>query len=848
MTATRAPLHDDLEPGSGLSPANLDKFALIAAGGLIGFAVVLWIAANWAAISEATRLTVAAAIVVGSGVVAVSVPRLIIPAAIVGLFATGGLLALIGMIYQTGADNWTLFALWALLGIAWGLAARHDAVWVPWTAVACTALALYAHSGRPNMTLGIDAVSGVPTLTAWTIGLLIAGMFSPAAGLDPVLGRTRWAYRFALTLAVVAIAAGVTSTLPWSFGRTHGGINVYALLGTLMLVGMTFAVSRLRPLELPLLVLTGFALYAVLLGYVWQVSVGVQGRFFVLIFLTLSTGLAFIFIGALKKLASAAAAKAASGDDINGTARAVVDWAQSWPVMVATNLTGLVGAIAALLFLAALTSLHPIGLLLGIVVLAAALTFSGVSFEVVSSSLLIAVLIGIAALLHFDSKVQYGGLIFALITTASAVFTPSRRLTTLLGNATAIALAFGLQGWRPGPPFLAADITIPAVLAALAIGGVMQARGLQTTNRSERSERGPIQPQDDELGRLEAFVTGFAALVLLIAIVQAGSTYLSPAFMGGSGRATRHTPVLSLVPDVAKLASVGMVIVAASIAIAARRLPLTPSAMAATLVLAALAFAYPPLGCVTLVGAAAWAGGHRVVAVTAAITVLWITGAFYYATGLPLREKAAYLAGLGAILFVAPLVGLVVPGIGPNVRSTGPAASTPSGAIGTTRNPKLTVIAGIAATLLLAGGAVALNEHTLRTGRTIYLPLMPVDPRSLTQGDFMALNFDVRPWDGRRSGGQSWLAAEATIDGRNVAKFTGRTVVSQPPYPREADRTIIRLAYRKGRYVPGTDALFFEEGKERPFEVKARYGIFAVDSHGNARLTGLADQDFQKIR
>ena len=48
-----------------------------------------------------------------------------------GLFL-GALLALLGQIYQTGADTWELFAWWALLLLPWALAGASQALWLLW--------------------------------------------------------------------------------------------------------------------------------------------------------------------------------------------------------------------------------------------------------------------------------------------------------------------------------------------------------------------------------------------------------------------------------------------------------------------------------------------------------------------------------------------------------------------------------------------------------------------------------------------------------------------------------------------------------------------------------------------
>ena len=55
----------------------------------------------------------------------------------------GILLALIGQTYQTGADPWQLFALWALLMTPWAIVARASAVWILWIVLVNVGAVLY---------------------------------------------------------------------------------------------------------------------------------------------------------------------------------------------------------------------------------------------------------------------------------------------------------------------------------------------------------------------------------------------------------------------------------------------------------------------------------------------------------------------------------------------------------------------------------------------------------------------------------------------------------------------------------------------------------------------------------
>ncbi len=66
---------------------------------------------------------------------------------LVMLFLTvGGLLALFGQVYQTGADPWQLFALWALLVSVLVVATGQVVLWMLWSLILNVALALYIGS------------------------------------------------------------------------------------------------------------------------------------------------------------------------------------------------------------------------------------------------------------------------------------------------------------------------------------------------------------------------------------------------------------------------------------------------------------------------------------------------------------------------------------------------------------------------------------------------------------------------------------------------------------------------------------------------------------------------------
>lgn len=154
------------------------------------------------------------------------------------------------------------------------------------------------------------------------------------------------------------------------------------------------------------------------------------------------------------------------------------------------------------------------------------------------------------------------------------------------------------------------------------------------------------------------------------------------------------------------------------------------------------------------------------------------------------------------------------------------------------------------------------KERLLREGTTVFLALAPVDPRSLMQGDYMALEYavarSVSEVRGRRPllsglifGGRSARSGEPwSEDGLMVvdtrasegASFV-RVDQGEALGPGE-----VRLRYRvrgSGTRV-GTDAFYFEEGTAEVYAA-ARFGELRVDDDGESVLVGLADADRQPL-
>jgi uncharacterized membrane-anchored protein len=140
----------------------------------------------------------------------------------------------------------------------------------------------------------------------------------------------------------------------------------------------------------------------------------------------------------------------------------------------------------------------------------------------------------------------------------------------------------------------------------------------------------------------------------------------------------------------------------------------------------------------------------------------------------------------------------------------------------------LVLVAGLVV-LVGVNGSIVAKERIRRNGERIYLELAPVDPRSLMQGDYMALRFEIAR---RLSPAESGSAA-IKLDERGVAHLD--------PDPQKGGLRI-RYRVRNGAIWLGTNAYFFEEGTADRYS-GARFGEFRLDREtGEAVLTGLRDE------
>jgi uncharacterized membrane-anchored protein len=156
----------------------------------------------------------------------------------------------------------------------------------------------------------------------------------------------------------------------------------------------------------------------------------------------------------------------------------------------------------------------------------------------------------------------------------------------------------------------------------------------------------------------------------------------------------------------------------------------------------------------------------------------------------------------------------------------------------------LIALVACAASLGLVNYSIFAKERLLARGTVVVLELAPVDPRSLMQGDYMALRFRMANDAGAA------VRAAAAPDGRIVATLDERGVATyrglHDGTPVASNEVLLRYRVRNGDIKFATNAFFFQEGTGRRYE-GARYGELRVAPDGELLLTGLRDKDLRPL-
>ncbi|MHA3904541.1 GDYXXLXY domain-containing protein [Castellaniella sp. WN] len=813
----------------------LARCAGLLAAVLAGASLVFWVAANWSRMTQDVRLagvqgTLALLVVLAAGLARRGNPAAE-PMAGLAALATGALLALVGQIYQTGADAWELFLAWAVLILPWLAAIRSVFLVLLWAALLNLSLWLFLNGSAPFAWWRWN-VSALPG--AWLLGL-DGILLALAECLRPAWRDPRGLIRRVLAAATLAWAVAVAAQGAVLDGAGDAGLLALGLVPVLAVYGV-YARWRPDPAVAALALLAGIGVAGFVLAPRADSLEGLLG----LALLVLALGL-WAIRHALRLRAAVSPAVEAGPAPAARDGRA--DAAPASPESRADedDAPWYVTALR-------IGILIPVVLLLGIWV--------ALSFELDSA----------AEVLGAGWLLMLPGL--------------------WLGRSAPRAL------WREAGGVLA---VLGLLLCAGGAAWLMEENGARALCLSILLAAGVVA-----YAGTRRFVVRLAAAGLTLSL--GCWLTLPPDFLFRWSGGPDGAWAAGLAWRLAVLLALGAAAWIGSLAAARRALwrPLAWAAMTTASILAALLSfeAQAPFG--------AWPLWDRGALLACALLPGVLLGAWMAANrpvlpaglrlGAPVACCAAGLGWVGAPVCSVALVGFVLGGwsgdrlaralsvllglAGLALYYFDPSDTlvAKAGTLGLTAawlaalalwswSPwSRTVVPAVPAARrarglpvwLLAGGALVLGavqvrvhhyEAILAQGRPVVIALAPVDPRSLMQGDYMALDYAVRRqaqdwlrgqdtvWDALGAAGRGWLLLRP--DDRGVWQLTA--VTAEAPEAPTGDAVALAFRWRADGMDWGARSWFFPEGQGERY-AKARYGVLRVAADGTALLAGLLDE------
>ena len=150
----------------------------------------------------------------------------------------------------------------------------------------------------------------------------------------------------------------------------------------------------------------------------------------------------------------------------------------------------------------------------------------------------------------------------------------------------------------------------------------------------------------------------------------------------------------------------------------------------------------------------------------------------------------------------------------------------------------------VIAVLSMINVEIVSKERIVREGTTALLRIAPRDPRSLLQGDYMALRYSMAgavASEAVRSGIDDGIAVVELgelDEAKFVALYTGQQLQDR--------QHLLRYRKRGDTVRIASDAYFFEAGTDREYS-RARFGEIRIASNGDAVLIGLRDAAGERL-
>ena len=179
--------------------------------------------------------------------------------------------------------------------------------------------------------------------------------------------------------------------------------------------------------------------------------------------------------------------------------------------------------------------------------------------------------------------------------------------------------------------------------------------------------------------------------------------------------------------------------------------------------------------------------------------------------------------------------------------------------------PYLPVVLAICSILIFLA-LIFKHERHLQYSQSIFVKLAPVDPRSMLQGDYMALNYElyldriaeddqlsrVNNQDSfkileEQIQDQAQIMSYVMLDSRQRVMHTS----FDPQVLKDAPETTVKLllknpANQLNRLYPAANSFMFAEGLE-PCYRHAKYAELKVNGKGQALLHSLTDQNLKPL-
>lgn len=156
---------------------------------------------------------------------------------------------------------------------------------------------------------------------------------------------------------------------------------------------------------------------------------------------------------------------------------------------------------------------------------------------------------------------------------------------------------------------------------------------------------------------------------------------------------------------------------------------------------------------------------------------------------------------------------------------------------------KLIAVINLFIVLTFVNWSIYNKEGLLNEGSLVLLELAPVDPRSIIQGDYMDLRYQLADTTDSKSVASSGYIA-LTLN-NNKTPLTSRIITNLPEASN--DEVLLRYRVKNGRLTFGSESYLFQEGKGSKF-AEAKYGGLIVDKTGQSILKGLYNENYELLK